>query len=105
MSRENIWHLNATQDNASITISRPGETGARHVVTAIVAGYNDPAIRGHVQITGAGGTPFVEFRFTGQIVISGTEIALPLNAPVGAFMSASGVAGTIGSVLLNGYTR
>ncbi len=105
MSRENAWHLNDTQDNAQLVISRAGETGARHVVTAIQAGFDDPSVESFVQITEAGGAAYVEIRFTGKVEISGLEIVLPLGAQVGAFMPASGAAGTVGSVLLNGYTK
>lgn len=99
------WHLSNAQNNAQVSISRPGETGARHVVTSIVAGFNDSAIKSYVQITEAAGAALVEFRFTGQIVINGLEIVLPLGVQVGAFMPASGAGGTVGSVLLNGYTK
>ncbi len=105
MSRENAWFLNGSADNLEISLSRPGETGARHVITGVVASFDDPAIVSFIRLNEAAGALYAQIHFAGQIAISGLEIVLPLGAAVGAFMPGSGAPGTFGSVLLNGYTK
>ena len=105
MSRENAWFLNASEDNLEMTVERPGETGARHVITGVVASFDDPAIKSFIRLNEAAGAMYAQIHFVGQIAIRGLEIVLPVGADVGAFMPASGAAGTIGSVLINGYTK
>ena len=98
------WHLSDSQDNAQVSISRPGETGARHVVTAFYAGFDDGTIDGDALITEALGAAFVTLPLVGNIAISGVEIVLPEGVAVGGFLPAGGV-GVKGFVLISGYTK
>lgn len=103
---ENSWYLEAHGDNVALSVTHPGSTGTKHVVTGLYAGYNDAATDGVVTVT-VGGVARITLYFTGQIALNGLNLEFnnSIGASVGATLTASGVAGNFGSVLLNGYTK
>lgn len=104
---ENSWFVTAQGDNAALSVSKAAEVGARHVITGFYAGFDGAAVKGTVELLGPGGAAVITLRFVGQISMNGLniEFANSRSAVVGITLTASGAAGTFGSVLLNGYTK
>ena len=104
---ENSWFVTAQGDNAALSVSKAAEVGARHVITAFYAGFDGAAVKGTMTLLGPGGVAMAALHFTGQISMDGLNIEFAGNvgAVVGITLTASGAAGTFGSVLLNGYTK
>src|SRR5690554_4815826 len=99
---ENVWYETDRKDNAVATASHAAEPNVKHVITGIYAAYS--AAKTGTLIIKEGTSSKITLDVQNSLSVNNVEIEFTSGAAISAVLSASGTAGTNGSVLLTGYT-
>lgn len=101
--RPATWSVTATADNAAATATKAAEAGKSHYVTSISGAFSAAAIK---LMTLKDGTTVIGNHYVHNA--SGFNFANPIKIASGNLaelsLAASGTAGVIGAVTLNGFT-
>lgn len=97
------WTLTATADNAAATVTKAGEAGKSHYITGIAASFSAAAVK--LLTLKDGATVIGNWFVHNTLALTFPKpIRITAGNAVELSLAASGAAGTVGAVVLMGYT-
>jgi len=97
------WAVKDSKDNTIATATKSGEEGKTHHISAVLAGYTDPA-SGLLTVKD-GDTVKIEYPVhDADVIILPVPVKCTEGNAVSASLSASGTGGVVGKINLIGFT-